>query len=136
MDMNQGNAAQGNKEADRVRAVTTPKSLQKIDRTIEEKVRFFASQPREVISRRISELDREWDIERILETNASSLALLPSYTQSPASSTTVQVPPLFVQPLALWSSKSSQNAMPLAHVVLPPPPVPLPPPPAPLLLPA
>jgi hypothetical protein len=68
--------SQGNMEADRVRAATTPKSLQKIDQTIEEKVRFYASQPREVITRRISELDREWDIERMIETNASSLALL------------------------------------------------------------
>lgn len=67
---------QGNHEADRVRAATQPKSLQKIDQTIEEKVRYYASQPREVISRRISELDREWDVERMLETNASSLALL------------------------------------------------------------
>ena len=62
-------------EKDRVRAYTKPEVLEKIDETIQERVRFYATQPREVISRRIDELDREWDMERWLETNASTLAL-------------------------------------------------------------
>jgi hypothetical protein len=62
-------------EPDRVRAFTNPEALRKIDETIEQRVRFYATQPREVISRRIAELEREWDMERWLETNASTLAL-------------------------------------------------------------
>lgn len=63
-------------EIDPVRANTTPETLKKIDTTIEEKVLYYSTQPREVISSRIRQLEREWDIERWLETNASSLALL------------------------------------------------------------
>jgi len=63
-------------EPDRVRANTSPESLKGIDRAIQEKVLYYSTQPREAISRRIAQLDREWDIERILEANASSLALL------------------------------------------------------------
>jgi len=63
-------------EGDQVRAKTTPASLKKIDRSIEEKVLYYSTQSKERISQRISQLEREWDIERWLETNASSLALL------------------------------------------------------------
>ena len=62
-------------ETDRVRANTRPEVLERIDHTIEERIRFYSVQPRETISRRIRELDAEWDIERVLEANASSLAL-------------------------------------------------------------
>jgi hypothetical protein len=60
---------------DRVRANTKPQILRKIDNTIEEKIRYYAFQPKEVIAERIQALEREWDIERVLETNASSIAL-------------------------------------------------------------
>ena len=40
----------------------------------ERNVRDVAARP-EAIGRRLAELDREWDIERVLETNASALAL-------------------------------------------------------------
>jgi hypothetical protein len=63
-------------ESDPVRAKTTPDTLRKIDSTIEEKVLYYSTQPKEVISERITQLEREWDIERWLETNASSLALM------------------------------------------------------------
>jgi hypothetical protein len=63
-------------EADPVRANTTPETLQKIDTTIEEKVLYYSTQSKEVISERIAQLEHEWDIERWLETNASSLALI------------------------------------------------------------
>ena len=62
-------------ETDRVRANTQPEMLERIDRDIEQTIRFYAVQPREAISRRIRELEQEWDMERVLETNASSLAL-------------------------------------------------------------
>jgi hypothetical protein len=62
-------------EFDTVRASSDPQVNQKIDSTIEERIRFYASQPREAISKRIEELDQEWDIERFLETNAAAIAL-------------------------------------------------------------
>jgi hypothetical protein len=62
-------------EIDRVRANTTPEALKLIDTSIEEKVLYYSTQPREAISKRIRQLEKEWDIERWLETNASSLAL-------------------------------------------------------------
>lgn len=60
---------------DRVRLHTAPDILAEIDRQIEERIRFYATQGRGMLSLRIEELDREWDIERWLETHASSLAL-------------------------------------------------------------
>ncbi len=62
-------------DTDRIRAHTAPEILAEIDRQIEERVRLFAGQSKGAISYRIEELEREWDIERWLETNASSLAL-------------------------------------------------------------
>jgi hypothetical protein len=62
-------------EFDTVRARTNPEVNQRIDATIEERIRFYATQPRELVSKRIEELDQEWDIERYLETNAAGIAL-------------------------------------------------------------
>ena len=62
-------------EFDRVRANTDPQINQRIDSQIEERIRFYATQPRDVISSRIDELDQEKDIERYLETNAAAIAL-------------------------------------------------------------
>jgi hypothetical protein len=62
-------------EIDRVRRNTTAETLARIDAQIEKSIRFYAAQPEEIITRRIAELDREWSMERWLETNASSLAL-------------------------------------------------------------
>src|SRR3989442_5347465 len=67
--------ANGAAELDRVRAQTCPEVLQEIDARIEERIRFYATQPPEVISRRIEEIEREWDLERWLETNSSADAL-------------------------------------------------------------
>jgi hypothetical protein len=41
---------------------------------MEARVRYFADHP-EKIAHRLAELDREWDIERAIEANASTLAL-------------------------------------------------------------
>ena len=55
----------------------TAKSVnEQIRRGIEENVARFAAQGRERIDRRLAELDREWDIERTLEANASLVSLL------------------------------------------------------------
>ncbi len=62
-------------EFDTVRANTNPQINQKIDSQIEERIRYYATQPRDVISSRIEELDQEKDIERYLETNAAAIAL-------------------------------------------------------------
>lgn len=70
-----GDAIKLNSESDPVRANTTPDALKAIDTSIEEKILYFSTQPKEVISKRIHQLEREWDIERWIETNASSLAL-------------------------------------------------------------
>jgi hypothetical protein len=69
------NTANGTTELDRVRAHTDPEIVQQIDERMEERIRFYATQPPEVISRRIEELEQEWDIDRWLETNAAGLAL-------------------------------------------------------------
>src|SRR3569832_2515121 len=46
-----------------------------IDRHTDDSIRRYAGSSREAIMDRIGEVDREWDIERVLEVNASSLAL-------------------------------------------------------------
>jgi len=69
------NNTNGTMELDQVRAHTRPEVLQEIDARIEERIRFYAAQTQEVISRRIEELEQEWDLERWLETNAAALAL-------------------------------------------------------------
>lgn len=40
---------------------------------VEERIKYYADHPQEIDSR-LKELDREWDIERTLEANASTLA--------------------------------------------------------------
>src|SRR5687768_16329696 len=62
-------------ETERVRRNTAPKVNARIDRQIAETVYQFVGQPASEITRRIDEIEREWDIERVLETNASALAL-------------------------------------------------------------
>jgi hypothetical protein len=60
--------------ADRVRRNTSEDINRQIDKNIEARVHEYAQRTPEEISRRIDELDREWDMERLLETNASALA--------------------------------------------------------------
>ena len=61
-------------DADRVRANTSEETNRQIDRELEACVREYAQRSPDDITRRINELDREWDMERLLETNASALA--------------------------------------------------------------
>jgi hypothetical protein len=58
---------------DRVPRHTPESSNRAIQREIDESVRFHARRP-ERIGERLAQLDREWDIERTLEANASMLA--------------------------------------------------------------
>jgi hypothetical protein len=59
---------------DRVRANTSEEINLQIDRELEARVREYAQRSPDEITRRINEIDREWDMERLLETNASALA--------------------------------------------------------------
>lgn len=67
--------AQDRTSADRVRHSTAPEVNREIDRRTNSNIRRYANSSEEVIQGRIEELDREWDIERALEVNASILAL-------------------------------------------------------------
>ena len=62
-------------DTDRVRANTSSNINELIDERTIEHLCNYVGLSNEKITRRIDELDREWDIERWLETNASSLAL-------------------------------------------------------------
>lgn len=60
----------------RVRANTAPEVNAALDREMEDRVRYYATRSGAEISRRIDELDREWSVERVLETEASSMGLV------------------------------------------------------------
>lgn len=62
-------------ENDRVRRNTAPAINAEIDSDLERQIRFYAVQSPTAISERIEELENEWSIERVLETQASTLAL-------------------------------------------------------------
>lgn len=59
----------------RVQHSTAEHANQQIRRESEQKIELYGSANRTEIDRRLEELEREWDIERALEANASSLAL-------------------------------------------------------------
>src|SRR5579885_2278172 len=61
---------------DRVRAQTNSEINRRIDRELEQRLRFYAVQDHQTITERLAELDREWDIERALESSAASISLL------------------------------------------------------------
>lgn len=65
----------GKNDNDPMRAHTSQAVQQRIDASLEERIRFYASQPKQAISRRLTELDEEWDIDRRLLTNAAGIAL-------------------------------------------------------------
>src|SRR5690606_26045373 len=60
---------------DRVRN-TTPDSINReIENKTQQNIRYYSNQNERVIKSRIKELDKEWDIERVLALNASLFAL-------------------------------------------------------------
>ncbi len=63
-------------EMDRVRRHIPSEINERIDADTDMTLQRYSGASREALSRRIDELDREWDIERVLETNAASFALL------------------------------------------------------------
>ena len=64
------------KVADRVREHSSAADNKLIDREAEGRVRRFAGKSQEEITEQIDRLEREWDMERLLETNASILSLV------------------------------------------------------------
>lgn len=70
--MIKNNVATGEK---RVRGQTNPEVNLKIDEEILQNIKHYSDLSEEIINKRIKELDREWDIERLLEINLSTLAL-------------------------------------------------------------
>lgn len=61
--------------ADRVRRSTDIEVNRRIDRQTDTNIESYSSLGREAVLSRIEALDREWDVERILEVNAPTLAL-------------------------------------------------------------
>jgi hypothetical protein len=62
-------------DTDRVRAHTAPKVNRCIDQGIETRVQEYAGKDSAAITQRLDALEREWDIERALETTASTLGM-------------------------------------------------------------
>lgn len=62
-------------DADRVRRHTHPDLRRRLDREMAERVRHYAGKPREVISERIGELQREWSIERHMQAGVAAAGL-------------------------------------------------------------
>lgn len=61
---------------ERVPRSSPERANQEIEKRMEANVAFYGTQGPEAIARRLEELDREWDIERLLEANAAGLTLL------------------------------------------------------------
>lgn len=66
----------GLNRGDRVRKITPEDRRETIDSKTAERLRDYAGASPEVIERRIAELEREWDVERTLDVQASLTALL------------------------------------------------------------
>jgi hypothetical protein len=66
---------QTNNEADRVQRSTPPPLNDRIELETKQNLEEYTTAKAHAIDERILELDREWDIERSLELNASVLAL-------------------------------------------------------------
>ncbi|MDZ4820301.1 MAG: DUF2892 domain-containing protein [Planctomycetota bacterium] len=63
---------------ERVANSTSERINQQIRRDTEESIRRCVAEGPKAIDRRLAELDREWDVERLLETNASSAVIVGS----------------------------------------------------------
>ncbi|MGS1012995.1 YgaP family membrane protein [Rhodanobacter sp. UC4450_H17] len=68
-------AASSRSDADRVRRSTSADINREIDRQTEANIHRYRQLDRAQITGRIQALDAEWDVERVLEVNASTLAL-------------------------------------------------------------
>lgn len=62
--------------AARVELQTAPHINQQLAQQLEDRLQLYRNQDPELISKRLAELDREWDTERTLQTNFATLSLL------------------------------------------------------------
>ncbi|MCG6568432.1 DUF2892 domain-containing protein [Tessaracoccus sp. ZS01] len=62
--------------ADHVRRSTPDKVQQRLEKERLQRVAALADAPADVITQHIKDLDRAWDVERVLEANASTLMLI------------------------------------------------------------
>ncbi|MFO8053671.1 MAG: hypothetical protein R6U19_00720 [Bacteroidales bacterium] len=65
------NKKQPTDEPDRIRQNTIEMVNQRIDQSINNNIRYYGSQTKEIISKRIKELDMLWDIDRIVQAGAT-----------------------------------------------------------------
>jgi hypothetical protein len=63
-------------DGDRVRAHTAASQLHQIDAATRERVEAMVGEDESALTSRIGELEREWDMERTLQANAATLALI------------------------------------------------------------
>jgi len=61
---------------ERVPRHTDEKINERIERQTEANVAYYAAHDRHLLNVRLQELDREWDIERMLEANAATVSLI------------------------------------------------------------
>jgi len=62
-------------DGDRVRAHTSSAVNDRIDRDTVQRLREYSARDRDATARHLRKLDREWDIERVLEINAAAFGL-------------------------------------------------------------
>jgi len=65
-----------NPASDRVLRNTAPEVNARIRQQMEQRVLFYGTKDSEALRERLEKLDREWDIERVIETEAPVMALL------------------------------------------------------------
>jgi hypothetical protein len=65
----------GKQQGDAMRAHTSQAIQERIDSSLEDRIRFYAMQPKEAIERRLQELDRECDVDRTMMMNGAGVAL-------------------------------------------------------------
>lgn len=61
---------------DRVRRHGPEKANEEILREMRERIAWYANRPQDEVERRLEELEREWEIERVLQANAATLSLV------------------------------------------------------------
>jgi hypothetical protein len=77
---------------ERIRAHTPEFINNKIDRQIERNIAYFATQSKERISQRLIELEREWDLERIIEFNSAVFAFAGTFLSVAVSKRFIALP--------------------------------------------
>lgn len=73
--MNTNYETENNNQFDRVRNSTSEEINSQIDDVTNSSIQYYSTRPAWEVKQRILALEKEWDIERVLEVNASTLAL-------------------------------------------------------------